>query len=113
MHNKNRYLALTIGAFPLVLSACNLPILGQGSMTLVQQVGFVVDGAKLSCNYIPAVASIASILGVSGAPKAEKLVSDICDQVRIIPDLEASRGRARDLQIELPQGVVQGVLLPR
>lgn len=105
-HQKYRELGLVLA---LVSGCANS---SAESSTLIETVGIVVDGTREACNYIPTVTSVASILGVPGAPAASELVKAICTEVDSVPVPESGRNRSREIRIELPQGNVEGVLLP-
>lgn len=93
------------------LAGCD-PNGGEGSSSLLTTVGGIIEGTKTTCNFIPTVASIAAIVGVPGAPIASELIDSICEQVDEIPTLESGRDAPRELELDLPEGSVDGVLLP-
>lgn len=110
---RKKSLGLVVISSSIFLASCGLQGEGTESRNLVADIDKVVEGARLGCNYIPTVTSIAAILGVPAAPAANELVEAICAEVEKVPQPESGRGQAREVGVVLPQGAVDGVLLPK
>lgn len=107
-HNKGILFSL----FFAILAGCEPATDGEASSPLLTNVNAVIEGSKATCKFIPTVASIAAIVGVPGAPVASELIDSICAEVGQIPSLESGRDAPRDVEFDLPEGTVDGVLLP-
>lgn len=97
------------------ISSCQVPI-GEGdansSVSIVSTAESVRRKSVEACSFAPSLTAVAVILGVPGAPKADKLVESICQEIELIPALESFGGQPRNIIIEIPEGRVDGVLNP-
>lgn len=94
---------LSLVSAVVALAACTTPNSGGSDADKV------IEGTRRVCSFAPAATSIAAILGVPGAPAADKLVQKICEQVEKSAMVESTEVGGT-LTVEIDGKPVTGVL---